>query len=129
MATKNPNWGGRRKGAGAPKGNVNALKHGRYSSYYEGVARVMADLPELQPVLVSIAKQKARRRKQAEEGALDLLGDIFRRVGELVLDPHNNHLENNPEQTALVVATLRDLQQKLEELKQMQSSEESDAIN
>jgi hypothetical protein len=88
----------------------------------------MADFPALEPVLVKLARQKARRRKQAEEGALDLLGDIFRRVGELVLDPHNNHLENNSEQTALVVATLRDLQQKLEELKQMQSRENGDAI-
>ena len=24
-------WGGRRPGAGAPKGNLNALKHGRFS--------------------------------------------------------------------------------------------------
>ena len=27
-----PNWGGRRLGAGAPKGNMNALKHGRRSA-------------------------------------------------------------------------------------------------
>jgi len=43
----NPAWGGKRPGAGAPRGNLNHLKHGRYSKLIErGVEKIAQD-PDL----------------------------------------------------------------------------------
>jgi uncharacterized protein YjcR len=38
-------WGGRRRGAGARKGNLNALKHGRYSRYQRELIEAMLQVP------------------------------------------------------------------------------------
>ena len=38
-------WGGRRPGAGAPKGNLNALKHGRYTRYQRAVIEASSRCP------------------------------------------------------------------------------------
>jgi len=39
-------WGGRRPGAGARRGNLNALKHGRYSRQMLDLARFLAGDPQ-----------------------------------------------------------------------------------
>ena len=36
-------WGGKRKGAGAPKGNINALKTGEHSEKVVGILNRIAD--------------------------------------------------------------------------------------
>ena len=52
----NPSWGGSRPGAGAPVGNLNAIKHGRNSKLIQvAVDRLAAD-PELIAFLLLLAR-------------------------------------------------------------------------
>src|SRR6266545_3352207 len=52
---KHPNWGGRRPGAGAPKGNMNALKHGRRSRQMADLVSFVVSNPKTHAALISIA--------------------------------------------------------------------------
>jgi hypothetical protein len=55
------NWGGRRPGAGAPKGNMNGYKHGKYSVRHRRLIHILAQIPEAREALMDIG---LRRRKQ-----------------------------------------------------------------
>lgn len=58
------NWGGRRPGAGAPKGTLNALKHGRRSAQLLAIAEVLANDPlfaALYPIFHRAAGRSAQR--------------------------------------------------------------------
>lgn len=75
MAKQSSNWGGSRAGAGAPKGNTNALKHGRYSRRFAHLMRkVRMELTradELIETVVEIATGGSsipRQRKRLERG-------------------------------------------------------------
>jgi hypothetical protein len=58
--------GGRRTGAGAPRGNLNALKHGRYSRFRDMIAP--------QPVTAAAARRLiTREQRAAERHAANLL--------------------------------------------------------
>lgn len=92
---RHPNWGGRRKGAGAPKGNLNNYRDGRYSSYQRRITEIMADIPELHAAMIKIARRTRRRKQQAEVGASELMAEVFRRIGESLVSPSFNHLESN----------------------------------
>jgi hypothetical protein len=52
-------WGGRRRGAGAPKGNLNAFKHGRTARRQAQILEAMAQVPGVQQALIDLAKQRA----------------------------------------------------------------------
>lgn len=52
----NPGWGGRRPGAGAPRGNLNAIKHGRSSKLIQTAVDKLAADPELRAFLLLIAR-------------------------------------------------------------------------
>ena len=41
--------GGKRPGAGAPKGNMNAFKHGQYSARHRRLVQIFASIPESLP--------------------------------------------------------------------------------
>jgi hypothetical protein len=56
--------GGRRPGAGAPKGNVNGLRHGLYSARFYEAALIVAVIPELRLLFDAIAKETDRRERQ-----------------------------------------------------------------
>ena len=53
--------GGRRPGAGAPKGNSNSLKHGLYSRRVYIAALMMAAVPELRLLITALAKDRAKK--------------------------------------------------------------------
>ncbi len=55
--------GGRRRGAGAPKGNLNALKSGRYSKRLTALRAALQAMPETAGLL---AKTTARDRRKME---------------------------------------------------------------
>lgn len=58
---KNPDRrGGKRAGAGAPQGNLNALKHGQRSKQLDQAIERLASDPELKPLLAFFAKFSAR---------------------------------------------------------------------
>jgi hypothetical protein len=74
---RNPNWGGRRKGAGAPKGNLNAFRHGGRSRQLAQLAALLAATPATQTALIALAKRHLDDQPKAEEVAAILLERLF----------------------------------------------------
>jgi hypothetical protein len=93
---RHPNWGGRRPGSGAPKGNLNAFLHGRYSTQQRDLARILGNIPEARDAMIRLANRRRARDKKEELGANLLLSEILQRIGETLINP-DNHLENNQE--------------------------------
>ena len=58
--------GGRRPGAGAPKGNVNALKSGRHSARFKAVLTALSQHPEVQAYLAALRRQQLRTKRMTE---------------------------------------------------------------
>ena len=114
-----PGWGGRRPGAGAPKGNLNAFKDGRHSSFYQRAFAMLADMPEVRETLIAIGKRRRLQQRIAEAGAAEILAGLLQRAGEIVLHPENNHLEDNQ----VLLDFLRTMEAQLNVLSKMQSRE------
>ena len=62
-------YGERRPGPGAPKGNTNALKSGRYSARLRAVMAALSQHPEVQAYLDALRRQQLRTKRMTE-GAL-----------------------------------------------------------
>jgi hypothetical protein len=56
--------GGRRPGAGAPRGNLNALKHGLHSDQMKALALALAQLPVFRRYLQRLAARRATERRE-----------------------------------------------------------------
>ncbi len=112
-------WGGHRPGAGAPKGNLNALKDGRHSARYRRLVQSLALLPEVRDTLIGLGEHRRHRQRLAEAGASELLAGLLQRAGEIVLHPESNHVENNQ----ALLDFLRSAELKLRALSKMQSRE------
>ncbi len=67
-----PRRGGKRPGAGAPKGNLNALKTGATSRRVRAVLRALAENPESRAVFMALAKRGALQRAQTRDMVLAL---------------------------------------------------------
>ncbi len=59
--------GGRRKGAGAPRGNLNGLKHGRYSKQFAEIGALFAMDPRIRASLLALAKRHDLKVSSANE--------------------------------------------------------------
>lgn len=116
---RSPNWGGRRPGAGAPKGNLNGWRHGQNSSYHKRLAHLVSLLPEAEEAMLRIARRRRRKERQVQAGAAELMAEACRRLGELVLNPQYNHLESNQD----FAAQLNQLRTLFEQISSAQSSE------
>jgi len=62
--------GGRRPGAGAPKGNLNAVKSGRYSRAHQRAVLIIASVPELQGYLRALLRAQTRDRDRIVDGEI-----------------------------------------------------------
>ena len=71
--------GGPRPGAGAPKGNLNALKHGRTSRQLKQVSRILAALPRHPEPADGVKPRKSKRRRAAGALAAHLLVSVLDR--------------------------------------------------
>jgi hypothetical protein len=58
---RRPGRGGRRPGAGAPRGNTNALKHGVYSKRLQLATLILAAVPELRVLFKAFADKSKPR--------------------------------------------------------------------
>jgi hypothetical protein len=76
---KHPNWGGRRPGAGAPKGNLNGFKHGLRSRQLAQAAAVLATNPVVRDTLINLGNQAGRQQVRAEELAARFLVNAMTR--------------------------------------------------
>jgi hypothetical protein len=72
--------GGRRPGAGAPRGNMNALKSGAYSRQFALLGRLLAADPKIRAVLLDVAARADRKFKSANEVAAFLLSRFAEHV-------------------------------------------------
>ena len=111
--------GGRRPGAGAPRGNLNSLKHGRNSRYHQKLLATLITVPEVAEALVRLAERRRKQQRKTEAAAAEALADLFQRAGQIVLAPENNQLQNNQE----LLRFLRAAESSLREALAEQSSE------
>ena len=82
-AASKPRRGGRRPGAGAPPGNLNALKHGRRSAQFAQLGALLATLPEASQALLAIARRHQLKQRRAEDVATLLLQRLLDRAGQI----------------------------------------------
>src|SRR3990170_3057927 len=69
--------GGRRPGAGAPAGNLNALKHGAHSSYTHALVQALAAHPTTREALIRLARRRRAQKREAERAASVLLSALL----------------------------------------------------
>ena len=72
--------GGRRPGAGAPHGNLNALKHGRDSTYVQTLIHALATHPATREALIRLARRQRTQKRQAERTAALILSQLLDRA-------------------------------------------------
>jgi hypothetical protein len=65
--------GGPRPGSGPPTGNLNALKHGRFSRRHKIILETILEVPEAREALIGVMKRNRQRQKHAELEAAYLL--------------------------------------------------------
>ena len=68
--------GGKRPGAGAPKGNLNALKHGERSKQFARLGKIVAASPQARKILFRYAD----RFEVAQRHADQLAGQVIEQV-------------------------------------------------
>ncbi|MDO8615414.1 MAG: hypothetical protein Q7T33_06710 [Dehalococcoidia bacterium] len=83
--------GGPRPGPGAPRGNVNALKHGRYSRHQQRLLDLVRANPELLDLFEKIALSRDARRRRALRDAQR----IFKEIEDRALDAAARRYEIN----------------------------------
>ena len=69
--------GGRRPGAGAPRGNMNAVKSGRYSKRLRTLAKALAGVPEVAAILAEFERRQRVQRRKAIRIAHRVLVDFL----------------------------------------------------
>ena len=75
-----PGRGGKRPGAGAPHGNLNALKHGRNSSHVQALIQALAAHPTTRDVLIRLARRQRAAKRQAARTANLLFRELLNRA-------------------------------------------------
>ena len=69
--------GGRREGAGAPKGNLNGLRHGRRSRQMADLAAYLARNPKISAIIANQARHQGLQEERTEKLASRLLANIL----------------------------------------------------
>ena len=72
--------GGRGPGAGAPKGNMNALKSGRYSPHFDAVRAALSQHPEVQSYLAALRRQQLRTKRMTAGELHTALLEVMQRA-------------------------------------------------
>src|SRR3989304_843012 len=70
--------GGRRPGAGAPKGNLNAMKHGETSQQMQHLATALALVPGTRKALLRLMARQRRQQARARTVATTILANLLR---------------------------------------------------
>jgi len=68
--------GGKRPGAGARRGNLNALKHGRNSHQMEDLLQALLSVPRIQELLATHHRRQQRMERQATKVLQALLQEL-----------------------------------------------------
>ena len=75
--------GGPRPGSGAPKGNLNALKHGLRSRQFAQVGALLARDPKIREALLALAERHNLTVNRSNEVAALLLTSLFDRAQQI----------------------------------------------
>lgn len=78
--------GGRRPGAGAPKGNVNAFKTGKTSRQYQRMLEIVQQDPEMVRLLREVALGNEKRAARRRRYALSVLKQVLDRFEQQAND-------------------------------------------
>ena len=100
--------GGKRPGAGAPKGNLNALKHGQNSAQLRALL-VVFHTPAVRDLLTRLLDRRARRNVQLQQDAA-AVGLWLRHLGSNVPPPIPLPPLNRRQVRLFVRATIENLQ-------------------
>ena len=73
-------YGERRPGPGAPKGNTNALKSGRYSARLRAVMAALSQNPELCDYFTSVRSRQLRNQRRAAGEMHTALLEVIQRA-------------------------------------------------
>ena len=76
--------GGRRPGAGAPKGNLNAMKHGETSRQMRDLTVALALVPGTRTALLRLMARQRRQQARARTVATTILANLLRSTLQLV---------------------------------------------
>ncbi len=71
--------GGRRLGSGAPRGNLNALKHGLRSKQFAQLGAILASSPAARQSLLALAERHRLKQRRADELAAYILSQVLQR--------------------------------------------------
>jgi hypothetical protein len=83
--------GGKRPGAGAPAGNMNAMKHGAYSKQFAQVGALLASDPTIREALIALARKHNLKRQRANEVAALLFTRLFQRAEDIAAGNQSDH--------------------------------------
>jgi hypothetical protein len=78
--------GGKRPGAGAPKGNLNAFKDGKHSQQYQRFLDIVAKDPEALRLVQKIALGNQQRAARRRRYAMQILGRLLQRLEDQTND-------------------------------------------
>ncbi len=86
--------GGRRPGAGAPKGNLNGLKHGLHSKQLAALGLAFASNPKLQQALLTLASRQQYKQRKAERVAAQIFAAMLKRGVEIKTEQQRRALND-----------------------------------
>ena len=95
--------GGRRPGAGARPGNMNALKHGRNSHLVQTLLAALAAHPTTREALIRMARRQRARQREAERTAAVLLRQLLNRALVSLKDDQTEDQRANTERLLSVI--------------------------
>jgi len=87
--------GGRRPGAGAPRGNLNGLKHGLRSRQMAQLGLLFATEPKTREALLALAQRHQLKQQKAKEVAALLLTKVIQRGLRVGDDPKSQAFARN----------------------------------
>jgi len=86
--------GGKRPGAGAPRGNLNALKTGSRSKQLNTVIEALLASPTIRRVMLKLVQQDVRRNQRLQQAIADAV-DSYRRRSINPKTTQQTHKEKN----------------------------------
>ena len=92
-----PARGGRRPGAGAPPGNLNALKHGLRSTQFARLGALLAANPTTRRALLDLAARHSLKQRRAEQVATLIFQRLLQRAAGIAERPATARLNDNPQ--------------------------------
>ncbi|MBI2913802.1 MAG: hypothetical protein HYY03_07770 [Chloroflexi bacterium] len=95
--------GGRRPGAGAKPGNLNALRHGRRSGQVQRLLVLLSAIPEVREALIRLARRQRDQRRQAERTAAHILYTL---LNEALIGLTHGHTDSQPSDSDRVLNAL-----------------------